>query len=116
MAERSTEERPTASPGSGDQEGGRREYRERRGPRDGRPRTRGGRFRGRGRRHCIFCADKGLVIDYKRVDVLEEFVSERGKIVPRRTTGTCAKHQRPLTNAIKRARNVALLPYTETSG
>ncbi|HIL13996.1 MAG TPA: 30S ribosomal protein S18, partial [Deltaproteobacteria bacterium] len=79
--------------------------------RGGRAKGRGGRFR-RGRRHCIFCADKELQIDYKFVDVLEEFVSERGKIVPRRSTGTCAKHQRPLALSIKRARNAALLSYT----
>jgi len=61
---------------------------------------------------CRFCADKSLNLDYKWSEILETFVSERGRIVPSRTTGTCAKHQRRLTVAIKRARNVALLPYS----
>lgn len=60
---------------------------------------------------CQFCADKNEVIDYKDVEKLRNFVTERGKILPRRSTGTCAKHQRELTTAIKRARMVALLPY-----
>ena len=59
-----------------------------------------------------FCADKNTKIDYKNVQKLEKYVTERGKILPRRITGTCAKHQRELTKAIKLARNVALLPYT----
>ena len=65
-------------------------------------RRRGGRRR---KKVCIFCADKNAVIDYKDV-------SERGKILPRRITGNCAKHQRALTVAIKRARHVSLMPYT----
>lgn len=80
-----------------------------------RPRSRFARggTRGRTRRRvCRFCAEKTLPLDYKWFDVLEAFVSERGRIVPSRTTGTCAKHQRRLTLAIKRARNVALLPYS----
>ena len=60
---------------------------------------------------CQFCADKAEMIDYKDVDKLQKFVTERGKILPKRITGTCAKHQRELTTAIKRARIVALLPY-----
>lgn len=60
---------------------------------------------------CKFCSDRSLVIDYKNVDLLKHFISERGKIVPRRISGTCAKHQRWLCEAIKRARQVALLPY-----
>ena len=60
---------------------------------------------------CAFCADKIEHIDYKDVARLRKFVSERAKILPRRATGTCAKHQRELTTAIKRARQVALLPY-----
>ena len=60
---------------------------------------------------CVFCADKNAVIDYKDVNRLKKFVSERGKILPRRITGTCAKHQRALTVAIKRARHLALMPY-----
>ena len=60
---------------------------------------------------CIFCADKVDFIDYKDSNKLRKFISERGKILPRRMTGTCAKHQREVQVAIKRARNVALLPY-----
>jgi len=60
---------------------------------------------------CQFCADKCEHIDYKDTAKLRRFLSERGKILPRRTTGTCAAHQRELTEAIKRARQVALLPY-----
>ena len=64
------------------------------------------------RKVCRFCADSSLVIDYKKVDLLEQFVTERGKIIPWRITGTCSKHQRRLALAIKRARNIALMPYT----
>ena len=60
---------------------------------------------------CMFCADRAKVIDYKDVATLKRFVTEKGKIVPRRQTGTCAMHQREVTKAVKRARNVALLPY-----
>ena len=60
---------------------------------------------------CIFCADKVDYIDYKDTGKLRKFLSERGKILPRRISGTCAKHQRDVNNAIKRARQVALLPY-----
>ena len=60
---------------------------------------------------CIFCADKVDYIDYKDTAKLRKFISERGKILPRRISGTCAKHQRELNTAIKRARQVALLPY-----
>ena len=60
---------------------------------------------------CVFCAEKVEAIDYKDVARLRKFVSERSKILPRRVTGTCAKHQRELTEAIKRARHVALLPF-----
>ncbi|MFP4697990.1 MAG: 30S ribosomal protein S18 [Eubacteriales bacterium] len=73
------------------------------------PRRRGGRRR---RRVCSFCADKSKYIDYKDVNKLRRYVSERGKILPRRITGNCAKHQRALTIAIKRARHIALIPYT----
>jgi|SRR5579885_2296757 small subunit ribosomal protein S18 len=61
---------------------------------------------------CQFCADKSLNIDYKKVDLLRRFVTEEGKIRPRRQTGTCARHQRVLAGAIKRARHIALLPFT----
>lgn len=64
------------------------------------------------RKVCSFCVDKALNrIDYKDAGKLRRFISERAKILPRRVTGTCARHQRELTNAIKRARYVALLPY-----
>jgi len=66
-------------------------------------------------RVCRFCTDSELVLDYKDVKTLKNFVTERGKIVPRRIYGTCAKHQRQLTEAIKRARQLALLPYTGPS-
>ncbi len=63
------------------------------------------------RKVCAFCVDKVTEIDYKDTAKLRKFISERAKILPRRVTGTCAKHQRQLTNAIKRARVIALLPY-----
>lgn len=63
-------------------------------------------------RVCLFCTDHTAVIDYKQTDVLRRFVTEDGKIRPRRQTGTCAKHQRELARAIKRARHLALLRYT----
>ena len=65
----------------------------------------------RRRKVCQFCADKSQTIDYKDIEKLKKFISERGKILPRRVTGTCALHQRDVTKAIKRARIVALLPY-----
>ncbi len=65
----------------------------------------------RRRKVCQFCVDKATFIDYKDTAKLRRFLSERSKILPRRTTGTCAMHQRQLTEAIKRARQVALLPY-----
>ncbi|HEX3028059.1 MAG TPA: 30S ribosomal protein S18 [Clostridia bacterium] len=61
---------------------------------------------------CSFCIDKVQDIDYKEVAKVRKYVSERGKILPRRISGNCAKHQRQLTIAIKRARHIALLPYT----
>jgi small subunit ribosomal protein S18 len=61
---------------------------------------------------CQFCADKNISIDYKQTDMLRRFVTEDGKIRPRRQTGTCATHQRKLALAIKRARHIALLPFT----
>ena len=60
---------------------------------------------------CVFCAEKDQVIDYKDVNLLRKYISERGKILPRRITGNCAKHQRELTVALKRARQIALIPY-----
>src|SRR5438477_5986974 len=73
-------------------------------------RPRGGGFFRR-RKVCKFCADKIDYIDYKDVKLLSGFVPERGKVLPRRMFGTCAEHQRKLTLAIKRARNIALLPF-----
>ena len=66
----------------------------------------------RRRKVCQFCVDKVEAIDYKDTAKLREYISERAKILPRRMTGTCAMHQRQLTEAIKRARHIALLPYT----
>ena len=63
------------------------------------------------RKVCRFCADSSVLIDYKEPKTLKYFITERGKIIPRRISGTCAKHQRSLTRAIKRARVIALLPF-----
>lgn len=74
--------------------------------------VRAGRPQRRSRKKvCSFCVDRVENIDYKDVNRLRKYISERGKIIPRRVTGTCAKHQRELTVAIKRARLVALLPF-----
>jgi len=86
--------------------------------RSGRSSYRGGRGgRGGGRRYgrsrvCNFCVDKVTHIDYKDYEMLRRYITDRGKIQPRRQTGTCAKHQRALARAVKRARHVALLPFT----
>ncbi|MDO5018440.1 MAG: 30S ribosomal protein S18 [Lagierella massiliensis] len=69
------------------------------------------RFRPR-RKVCAFCSDKNKKIDYKDINTLKKYVSDRGKILPRRATGCCAKHQRAITEEIKKARQVALLPYS----
>ena len=66
-------------------------------------------------RVCQFCTDRSAVIDYKQAEMLRRYVAEDGKIRPRRQTGACAKHQRLLAHAIKRARHIALLPYTGES-
>ncbi len=87
--------RREGGPGGGHREGG--------GP--------GGRFRRPRRKSCRFCQDRVVAIDYKDYNRIRTFVSDRGKIVPSRMTGTCASHQRELTQAIKRARNIALLPF-----
>jgi small subunit ribosomal protein S18 len=76
-----------------------------------RPRSGGRRYYSRPR-VCQFCTDPSTKIDYKQVDMMQRFISEEGKIRPRRQTGTCAKHQRQLAKAIKRARHIALLPFT----
>ncbi|MBI5197412.1 MAG: 30S ribosomal protein S18 [Nitrospirae bacterium] len=65
------------------------------------------------RKVCKFCADKTVYIDYKDVGLLRNYVTDRGKIIPRRISGACAGHQRELTVAIKQSRNIALLPFTE---
>lgn len=85
----------------------------------GRPRERSDDDKGSQRRRpmfrrkvCRFCADKTLRIDYKDVRTIAQFVTERGKMTPSRITGNCARHQRILTTAVKRARTVALLPFT----
>ena len=71
-----------------------------------------GRIRRSRKKVCAFCVEKSEQIDYKDINKLRKFVTERGKILPRRISGTCAKHQRELTSAIKRSRNIALLPFT----
>ena len=73
---------------------------------------RSGKMRRSKRKVCAFCVDKAETIDYKDITKLRKFVTERGKILQRRISGTCAKHQRELTSAIKRSRNIALLPFT----
>ncbi|WP_035293110.1 30S ribosomal protein S18 [Clostridium sp. KNHs214] len=70
------------------------------------------RVKRRRKKVCTFCADKAKVIDYKDINTLKKYITERGKILPRRISGNCAKHQRELTIAIKRSRNIALLPFT----
>ncbi len=103
--------RREGGPGGGG--GGRREG----GPGGGGPGGPGGPRRGGKRQYfrkkkvCKFCVEKMDLIDYKRADILSQFVQERGKILPRRMTGVCARHQRWLGEAIKRARNIALLPF-----
>ncbi len=97
--------------GGGGSKGGRGGGREERGERGGDMERGGGRGFGR-RKVCRYCADKNLKVDYKNAADLKYFVTERGKIVPRRISGNCALHQREVANAIKRGRNVALLPYT----
>ncbi|MGL4772142.1 MAG: 30S ribosomal protein S18 [Clostridium sp.] len=72
----------------------------------------GGKMRRSRKKVCAFCVDKADSIDYKDIAKLRKFVTEKGKILPRRISGTCAKHQRQLTDAIKRSRTVALLPFT----
>ena len=106
-APRARQDRPQGRPFR--REGGARQdrpqgrpFRQEGGPRHFRPR----------RKVCSFCVDKVQVIEYKKVDALRRFTDGHGKIIPRRKTGTCAKHQRRLALAIKRARHLALIPYT----
>lgn len=75
-------------------------------------RRNGGKMRRGRKKVCAFCVEKATEIDYKDVPKLKKYITERGKILPRRISGTCAKHQRTLTEAIKRSRNIALLPFT----
>jgi len=103
--------------GGGGGYGGRGGGREDRGGREERGGDEmGGRGRGFGRRKvCRFCADKTLKVDYKDQGQLKYFLTERGKIIPRRISGNCALHQRQVATAIKRARMLAILPYTVAS-
>ena len=71
------------------------------------------RFRKIRKKVCALCADKDLVIDYKDAEQLKKYINDKGKILPRRATGACAKHQRDITLAVKRARHIAILPYTQ---
>ena len=71
------------------------------------------KFRKMRKKVCPLCADSNLVLDYKNPDQLKRFINEKGKILPRRATGACAKHQRDITIAVKRCRHIAMLPYTE---
>ena len=71
------------------------------------------KFRKMRKKVCPLCADKNLVLDYKNADQLKKFINEKGKILPRRATGACAKHQREITTAVKRARHIAIIPYTQ---
>ena len=71
------------------------------------------RFRKMRKKVCALCADKDFVLDYKDADQLKKFINDKGKILPRRATGACAKHQRDITLAVKRARHIALLPYAQ---
>lgn len=71
------------------------------------------KFRKARKKVCALCANKDLVLDYKNAEQLKKFVNEKGKILPRRATGACAKHQRDITLAVKRARHIAVLPYSQ---
>lgn len=70
------------------------------------------RFRKMRKKVCPLCANKDLVLDYKNAEQLKKFINDKGKILPRRATGACAKHQRDITLEVKRARHIAVLPYT----
>ncbi len=70
------------------------------------------KFRKVRKKVCALCSDKNFVLDYKNPEQLRKFINEKGKILPRRATGACAKHQRDITLAVKRARHIAILPYT----
>ena len=76
------------------------------------PRGKANRYRRTRRKPCTFCVERAIDIDYKAHQKLRKFINDRGKILPRKTTGTCAGHQRLLADAVKRARVIALLPFT----
>ena len=71
------------------------------------------KFRKMRKKVCALCANKDLVLDYKNADQMKKYVNEKGKILPRRATGACAKHQRDITLAVKRERHIAILPYAQ---
>ena len=71
------------------------------------------KFRRTRKKVCALCANKDLVLDYKNADQLKKFINEKGKILPRRATGDCAKHQRFITTAVKRGRHIAVIPYSQ---
>jgi small subunit ribosomal protein S18 len=100
---------PPSAPSGPSSPGGPRPQGRSGGP--GGPAKRGKRSFVRKKKVCRFCVDKADFIDYKKAEILAPFIQERGKILPRRMTGTCARHQRWLTVAIKRAQNIALLPF-----
>jgi len=113
------ENTPAASPAPASAPSERPPHRERRFG-DHKPRSHGDREDGEGgyqkparfkRKSCRFCANKNLAIDYKDADLLHKFITDRGKILPRRITGNCARHQRLVAKQIKRARIIAILPF-----
>ena len=71
------------------------------------------KFRKMRKKVCALCNDKNFVLDYKNADQLKKFINEKGKILPKRATGACAKHQREITTAVKRARHIAIIPYSQ---
>ena len=71
------------------------------------------KFRKVRKKVCVLCSDKNFELDYKNADQLKKFINDKGKILTRRATGACAKHQRAITLAVKRARHIAILPYTQ---
>ena len=71
------------------------------------------RYRKQRKKVCVLCSDKNFELDYKNPEQLRKFINDKGKILPRRTTGACAKHQRDITIAVKRARHIAMLPYSQ---
>lgn len=90
---------------------GRRQSGSRSSGRGGAEKTKKRAFRPRRRKVCFFCTNPGVAIDYKDVDLMRRFITDRGKIAPRRRTGSCPKHQREIARHIKKAREIAILPY-----